>query len=150
MSTSHAQEQMEARVYAALNAIVRADMAPFLALFHEDGVMEYPFRPPGPPERIAGKPALAAALGHYPDHLRLHRILPHATHHAPDVMVLEFAADGTAVATNRNFHQTYVAVIAHSDGKVSSWRDYWDPLVAAQAMGGLDRIADVTTEEAAS
>ncbi len=134
------QAAVQQMLHDALEAIVRGDMAPFWEMFHEDGVMEYPFRPPGPPDRIAGKPAIKDGLSHYTDHLKVHRIIHHATHHADGVMVAEFATDGTAVATGNDFHQTYVAVVAYEGGKIKSYRDYWDPLVAVKALGGLEAL----------
>jgi ketosteroid isomerase-like protein len=64
--------------------------------------------------------------------------------------VAEFACDATAVASGNTFRMDYVGLLTVVDGKVKLYRDYWNPLVAIRAMGGLDAVLAVGSEGRAS
>ena len=42
-----------------LASLLRADVDAWIDWWHEDGVFEFPFSPPGYPKAIKGKPAIA-------------------------------------------------------------------------------------------
>jgi ketosteroid isomerase-like protein len=42
----------------------------------------------------------------------------------------------------------YVGVVTLRDGKIINYRDYWNPLVAAAALGGLDAMVSAFAGEA--
>ncbi|THF68542.1 nuclear transport factor 2 family protein [Deinococcus sp. Arct2-2] len=133
LNTNHLAEQL---LFHALDALKHGDVQPWIEMFHDDGVMEFPYAPFGMPTRVEGKAAIAEYIRPYPERIAIRRIIPQATYHSGDVMVVEFAAESTALLTGLQVEMQYIAVITLESGKVKVYRDYWNPLVVIQAMGG--------------
>lgn len=126
----------------ALELLLMPDMAAFAGLWAEDGVLEFPFAAPGYPTRVEGRAAVAEYLRGYPDILKVEQI-PHRTTHQtvdPDVVIVEFEATGTVVATGARYRMSYIAVITARNNEIQSYRDYWSPAAAAEAMGGAEQL----------
>lgn len=120
----------------SLQLLLDKNIAAWVSLWAEDGVMDFPFAPQGWPERLEGKDAIAAYMRHYPDHIDLHhfpdlRILQTTT---PETIVVEMSAVGRLVETGSPFDMRYIAVVTVQDGRITSYRDYWNPL-AVQELG---------------
>ena len=142
------QAKAEALLSGALNALVGKDVRPWVEMFADDGRMEFPYAMQGYPKRVEGKEAIAAYLADYPDHISLSVIHGPVFHHAgEDVMVAEFSVEGTAVATGRPYNQHYISVIRFSGGKVARYKDYWNPVVAIEALGGVEKLLDFGKEK---
>ncbi|MFF7073160.1 nuclear transport factor 2 family protein [Streptomyces pseudovenezuelae] len=121
----------------SLRLLLDKDIPAWVGLWAEDGIMEFPFAPPGRPRRLEGKEAVAAYMRPYPDHIDL-RDFPEVRIHEttdPETIVVEMRGVGRVVATDGPFEMTYVAVVTVRDGLIVSYRDYWDPL-AALALDG--------------
>ena len=60
-----------------------------------------------------------------------------AAHQAinPDAAVLEYAGTGKAVQTGRCYQQKYITVLIFRDGRISHWKDYWNPFSVLIAIG---------------
>lgn len=114
----------------ALQLLLDKDMAGFAGLWAEDGVMEFPFAPPGYPSRLEGRTAIEDYLRDYPKMLDIQGFPVQVVHQStnPDVAVVEFDAEGVVVATGRPYRFSYIAVITVRDGEIVSYRDYWNPL----------------------
>jgi len=68
---------------------------------------------------------------------------PHPVMHQsvdPEVVIVEFEASGTVVATGAPYRMRYIAVITVRNNEIQRYRDYWSPLAAAEAMGGLQEL----------
>ncbi|MGW4213068.1 nuclear transport factor 2 family protein [Lentzea sp. NPDC004789] len=117
-------------VARALQLLLDKDMAGFAGLWAVDGVMEFPFAPPGYPARLEGRAAIADYLRDYPKTLDIQGFPRQVVHQStdPDVVVVEFDAEGTVVPTGRPYRFSYIAVITTRDGEIVSYRDYWNPL----------------------
>lgn len=116
--------------HRGLRHLLDKDIPAWVDLWAEDGVMEFPFAPPGRPGRLEGRPAIAAYMRHYPDHIDLADIpdlLIHETAQAHTIVV-EMRGTGRVVATGGPFDMTYIAVVTVRDGLFVSYRDYWNPL----------------------
>lgn len=137
MTSNHSLEQ---RLLHALDALTRGDVAPWPALFADDGVQEFPYAPEDYPRRIAGKPAIADYLADYPEKFKLDRIVDPVFHASGRVLVLEFGVEGTALQTGKPYNQRYVSVIEHRAGLITRYVDYWNPLVVIEALGGADQL----------
>lgn len=118
-----------------LRLLVRKDIPGWVDLWHEDGVLEFPFAPPGWPARLEGRQAVADYMRHYPDHIDLHDF-PDVTIHqttAAETIVVEMRGVGRFVETGDPFDMAYIAVVTVKDGLITSYRDYWNPLAAQQS-----------------
>jgi len=107
-------------------------------LMAPDGYIEWPYRPPGVPARLQGRTQIhsyltEAAKGFIKfDEYR--NVVVHETTD-PEVIIVEYEADGTVVATGAPFHQTVIAVFRVQNGRVLSYRDYINPLPLMEALG---------------
>jgi ketosteroid isomerase-like protein len=114
----------------ALQLLLDKDMAGFAGLWAVDGVMEFPFAPPGYPTRLEGRAAIEGHLRDYPEMLDIQGFPKQVVHQSvdEDVAVVEFDAEGIVVATGKPYRFSYIAVITTRDGEIVSYRDYWNPL----------------------
>jgi ketosteroid isomerase-like protein len=126
------------RVFEALHALVAQDTASWAALFTEDGIMEFPYAPPGYPARLEGRTAIEAYMQDYPSHITLRQVHCDHAYRAGETRIVEFSARCTAVVTGRAFTMRYVAVITPEGDKIKTYRDYWNPLAAMTALGHMD------------
>ncbi|MER5883393.1 nuclear transport factor 2 family protein [Streptomyces sp. NPDC001941] len=119
-----------------LRLLLDKDVPGWIALWAEDGLMEFPFAPPGWPGRLEGRDAIAAYMRPYADHIDL-RDFPELRVHEtadPDTVVAEMRGVGRLVKTGEPFDMAYIAVVTVRDGRFTAYRDYWNPL-AVQAPG---------------
>ncbi|MGW6868779.1 nuclear transport factor 2 family protein [Streptomyces sp. NPDC054904] len=126
-----------------LRLLLNKDIPAWVALWSERGVMEFPFAPPGWPERLEGREAIAAYMRDYPDHIDLREIADLRIHRTaePATIVVEMRGLGRVVATGAPFDMTYIAVVTVEDGRFTSYRDYWNPLAVQES--GLDFAGSV-------
>jgi ketosteroid isomerase-like protein len=125
-----------------LALMLEKDMPGWIDLWAEDGVFEFPFAPPGFPRRLEGKAAVRDYIKDYPDHIDLaafHDVQVHPTVD-PDVLIVEMSAEGRMVATGKPYAMSYIYVLTVRDGKIVGYRDYWNPLVALEALGGAESL----------
>ena len=126
-----------AMISRALGDLLAPGADGFAAMMAEDGVMEFPFAPPGLPARLEGRDAIAAHLAGLPALLSIESLSEPEVHLGRDgeTAVLEFDCRGRAVATGRPYEQRYVSVITVRDGRIARYRDYWNPLVVLDSLG---------------
>ena len=119
------------------------DLDGFADLFALDGVHELPFAPPGIPRRLEGRETLreyfAAITGTPLKHTRFENMTVYETAD-PGVIIAEYDAHGTVTSTGRHYQLRYVQVVEVREGRITLWRDYWDPLASAELLG---RIPDL-------
>ncbi|MDO0926391.1 nuclear transport factor 2 family protein [Streptomyces sp. TG1A-8] len=121
-----------------LRLLLDKDIPAWVALWAEDGVMEFPFAPEGWPRRLEGRAAVAAYMRGYPDHIDLRDFPDLRVHRTddPGTIVVEMRGVGRLVRTGGPFDMTYVAVVTFRDGLITAYRDYWNPLAVQEP--GLD------------
>ena len=56
----------------------------------------------------------------------------------PDVAVLEFEGTGKAAQTGRSYLQKYITVLTFREGRISHWKDYWNPVNVLTATAESD------------
>ncbi|MBW4701648.1 nuclear transport factor 2 family protein [Micromonospora sp. RL09-050-HVF-A] len=128
--------------HRAMHLLLAKDMPGFIALFADDGVMEFPFAPAGQPSRVTGRAAVHDYLIDYPEILDVREITEVTVHETTDpaVLVAEFTAGGVVVASDRPYRLRYIAVLTIRDGHIVHYRDYWNPQAAQDLLdGGLVR-----------
>ena len=140
MTTTEPGPAGERLLFNALDALKHGNVHPWVDMFHDDGVMEFPYAPAGGHTRLDGKAAIAEYLRPYPERISIRRVIPGAVYHCGEIMVAEFACESTALSTGNQFKMDYVAIVTVQNGRVKHYRDYWNPLVAIQAFGGLDAL----------
>ncbi|QTZ90299.1 nuclear transport factor 2 family protein [Streptomyces auratus] len=118
----------------SLRLLLDKNIPAWVGLWAEGGVMEFPFAPQGWPERLAGKEAIAAYMRPYPDHIDLHDFPDLRIHQTtdPETIVVEMRSVGRLVETDSPFDMTYIAVVTAQDGRITSYRDYWNPLAVLE------------------
>ncbi|MFF0515499.1 nuclear transport factor 2 family protein [Streptomyces sp. NPDC004250] len=118
----------------SLRLLLDKNIPEWVALWAEDGLMEFPFAPDGWPRRLEGKEAIAAYMRHYPDHIDM-RDFPDLRIHQttePETIVVEMRGVGRLVETDAPLDVTYIAVVTVRDGHLTSYRDYWSPLTVQE------------------
>ncbi|MEU6571798.1 nuclear transport factor 2 family protein [Streptomyces parvulus] len=118
----------------SLQLLLDKNVPAWVALWAENGLMEFPFAPDGWPRRLEGREAIAAYMHHYPDHIDLHDFPDLRIHQTtdPQVIVVEMRGVGRLVERDAPFDMTYIAVVTVRDGHMSSYRDYWNPLAVQE------------------
>nr|WP_231336201.1 nuclear transport factor 2 family protein [Actinomadura graeca] len=122
-----------------LRLLLEKDIPGWVALWDEDGVFEFPFAPDGWPARLEGKAAVADYMRRYPDHIDL-REFPDVRIHqttVPETIVVEMRGTGRLVETGAPFDMTYIAVVTVKDGRITFYRDYWNPLAVQEPGAGF-------------
>jgi ketosteroid isomerase-like protein len=122
----------------SLRLLLDKDIAAWVGLWTVDGLMEFPFAPPGRPRRLEGREAIASYMRDYPDHIDLHDFPDLRIHETtdPGTIVVEMRGVGRVVETGSPFDMTYIAVVSVEDGHFTSYRDYWNPLAVQEP--GMD------------
>lgn len=91
---------------------------------------------------MAGRAALHHYLIGYPAILDICEITDVTVHQTADpaVIVTEFTAAGTVVATGQPYQLRYITVLTAHEGHLVHYRDYWNPQAAQELLGeGLVR-----------
>ncbi|AJP01485.1 phenazine biosynthesis protein PhzA/PhzB [Streptomyces cyaneogriseus subsp. noncyanogenus] len=117
-----------------LRLLLGKDIPAWVDLWHDEGVFEFPFAPEGWPKRLEGKAAVADYMRAYPDHIDLHDV-PELTIHEtgdPETIVAEMRAVGRLVRSGDPYEMSYIAVVTVSGGRITRYRDYWNPLALPQ------------------
>jgi ketosteroid isomerase-like protein len=115
----------------------------FADLMAIDGVVEWPFAGPGAPRRLEGREAIRSFVsGSRVRVLELQELRSVAVHetHDPEVIVAEVEAHGRVVATDRPVRLSAIMVLRARNGEIVSYRDYTNPLAAAEATGRMPEL----------
>jgi len=105
-----------------------------------DGYIEWPYRPAGVPARLQGRTEIRRFLSAASrDFIRFDEYRDVVVHETtdPEVVIVEYEANGTVVPTGAPFRQTVIAVFRVRDGEVLSYRDYINPLPLAEALASV-------------
>jgi ketosteroid isomerase-like protein len=118
-----------------------ADGDHFFDLLAADVVFEYVITVPGYPRRVVGRSAVAELYRPYGDTFVLQRCFDLVIHHDREsgVIILEYASEGSVVATGDPYANRYISVITIVERKVTGWRDYLDPVAVFDAVGWPSR-----------
>ncbi|GAA5187531.1 nuclear transport factor 2 family protein [Rugosimonospora acidiphila] len=120
------------------------DVEAFVELMAPDGYIEWPYRPAGVPARLRGREEIHRFLTETgKSFVRFDEFQDVVLHETtdPEVIIVEYEARGTVIATGAPFHQTVIAVFRVRDGQIQSYRDYINPLPLMEALAS---VADST------
>lgn len=141
--TTDQQARSQVRELFARNLeyVSKGQIREWVDLFHPDGVLEFPFPPPGVPSRFQGHHELYEHMKDFPElfevsfsDLRFHDTVD------PDLVIAEFVGTGRGRRTKRPFNQVYISVVRFSDGRIVSFRDFWNPLATIRAVLSVGQI----------
>lgn len=137
--TPVARTPAERALLRNLDLLVDGKIEDWVALFAPDGVLEFPYAPPGWPDRFQGHAAIHDHMRKFPEHLsvRFRDIRFHPVSD-PDLVIAEFEGEGTVITSGLPFRQTYISLIWTRDGLITRYRDFWNPVLLMEALGGAD------------
>ncbi|MFV2172677.1 nuclear transport factor 2 family protein [Actinomadura sp. LOL_016] len=127
-----------------LELLMAKDMDGIAGLWAPDGTIAFPFAEAGAPTRLDGREAVREYLAGYPDVYDVTGVPAARVHRTgdPETVVLEFSAEGRTVRTGAPYRMDYVTVVTVRDGLIIECRDYWSPVQAARASGGLEALRE--------
>ncbi|MCG7588212.1 nuclear transport factor 2 family protein, partial [Photobacterium sp. OFAV2-7] len=127
----------------ALGAKVDQSAQSFIEMVTQDCVMEFPYAPEGGVKKVEGSAALASYLTRVSKLVNIDQISEPTVHQTlnQDVVILEFDCNGQGLATGRPYNQRYISVITLNQGQIQHYLDYWNPLIAMDAIGDLSALA---------
>jgi uncharacterized protein len=116
----------------------------FADLFVEDGVLRFPFAPPGMPREIRGREAIRAARTSEAGRRSLLvmdavELVVRQTDD-PEVVVTEIEHYGHSHALDGPYRFRALAVVRVRDGEIVSYDDYMDPIAMAALLGRTDDL----------
>jgi uncharacterized protein len=119
----------------------------FADLFAADGVLNYPFAPPGMPTELRGRDAIRAFHGgNAAERRSLFEIegidVVVRETDDPEVVVAEIEHHGHSHATGGPYRFRALGVIRVRDGEIVTYDDYMDPIAMAALLG---RTPDLVT-----
>ncbi|MFD1536961.1 nuclear transport factor 2 family protein [Nonomuraea guangzhouensis] len=112
----------------------------WVKLFAPDAVLEFPFAPVGVPRQVTGRDALLAHMSNFPETFDVEFVdlVFHETVD-PSLVIAEFRSTGTARTTGKPYEQTCISVVrTDDDALITHYLDYWNPLVAIEALTPAD------------
>lgn len=114
------------------------------ALDDEDVEFEAPYAPGGA-NRIVGRQDVANYMPVVLEFFTIEELVETAQYRCtdPELVILEFyALNGVGVKTGLPYDQKYINVIRVRNGKIVQYRDYWNPCVVLDAVGGVDALPE--------
>ncbi len=144
--TQTAQSDRNEAQFNSLSSLLRhaldddmlsSDAETLLDMMSDDIVFEFPFPIPNGTRRIEGKTALENYLPLVGKALSIEVLTLKRSMIAEDRAgaVLEFSCQGTSKTSGTRYDQDYVSVIDLCGGRISRYRDYWNPLIVQTALG---------------
>jgi len=148
MSETDAVESFPAMLRRVLGNRLRPDAEMFPDMFAVDGVLEYPYAPPGLNTPIAGRDAIIANFQRIRKLLRIDGVADVSEIEVsdPDMVVLEFSGRGEGLLTKEAYNQRYISVIRMRDGNIVHYKDYWNPIAFLRAVKGSETTRAFTID----
>ena len=116
----------------------------FADLFAHDGVLRFPFAPPGMPREIRGREAIRASRTSEAGRRSLLAMdgvdLVVRETDDPEVVVTEIEHYGHSQALDGPYRFRALGVIRVRDGEIVSYDDYMDPIATAALLGRTDEL----------
>ncbi len=125
-------------VYDLLHALETKDMDKFASVWAEDAVQEMPFAPENFPNRVAGKEALINHYSSWPEISGDADFTSHLVYHPmqdPEMIFVEFKGEVKVLPTERQYSQTYGGLFHVENGKITLFREYFNPIPFIYAFG---------------
>lgn len=133
--------------------MVAGEGVTFADLFAVDGVLRFPFGPPGMAREIRGREAIRASRQDEAGRRALFAmegvdLLVRETDD-PEVVVTEIEHYGHSTVLDGPYRFRALGVIRVRDGEIVSYDDYMDPIALAALIGRTADLAEALTGQAA-
>jgi len=126
-----------------LQAEGKQDVEGMADVLAEDIVFEMPFALPGLPDRVEGKGTVVEFLKGFLGKERgfftgwdLHNIQIYPGGD-PGLFFAELDGQGVVVQSGHQYRQKYIILFRVSDGRISHWREYLNPIPLREAMASV-------------
>lgn len=149
MSNTRTIPSFGAKLRSAMsNAIISEAGEDFLAMCDDNIVFKFPFTPKGSVTQVTGKPALTKYLSTVSKLIEFESFSDSIVHPSADgkTFIIEFSCKGLGIDTGLRYDQNYVAIIRLHNRKIVEYRDYWNPLILLEAVGGIDKLTETLKE----
>lgn len=136
-------------VVEQVRRMVAGEGVVFADLFAADGVLSYPFAPPGTPRELRGRDAIRTYHGAAAERRSLLQmdgvdVLIRETDD-PEVVVAELEHYGFSQVSNGPYRFRALGVIRVRDGEIVRYDDYMDPIAVAALLGRTDDLVAALT-----
>ncbi|MDQ0656733.1 nuclear transport factor 2 family protein [Paenibacillus sp. W2I17] len=119
--------------------LLEGKLEQWLELYTSEAIFEFPYAPAGYPQKLEGKAEITNHLHNLLGMIEIQQfsepvILADST---KQQFVAEFTCKGRSLVTGKPYNQTYISVVRHSNGKITHYKDYWNPMVVLESdLGG--------------
>lgn len=132
-------------VAGQVRKMVAGEGVVFADLFAPDGVLAYPFAPPGHPQELRGSDAIRSFFAGMEQSRQMFAMegvegVVRETDD-PEVVVTEITHHGRSRATDAPYRFTALGVIRVRDGQIVRYDDYMDPIALARLLGRTAELA---------
>jgi uncharacterized protein len=133
------------QVAEQVRKMVAGEGVVFADLFAADGVLAYPFAPPGQPPGLRGRDAIRdhfSGLGQSRQLFVMEGVDAETWEtDDPDVVVTQITHRGQSAVTGGPYTFTALGVIRVRDGEIIRYDDYMDPIALARLLGRTQDLA---------
>jgi ketosteroid isomerase-like protein len=132
------RQQSRAVVINFLEGLEQKDMAKVNGVWADAAVQDMPFSPPGHPKRVVGKEALIALYQNWPSASGKAEFTDGIVFYPttdPQTVFVEYRGVVDVIPTGRTYRQTYGGLFHVENGKITLFREYYDPAPFAWAFG---------------
>ena len=138
MSNSVEIESFPDMLRRVLGSRLKPECGTFVDMFALDGVLEYPFAPPGLSTAHRGQEAITANFERIRKLLRIDAVTDVSEIETtdPNTVILEFYGRGEGLTTGEAYQQRYLSIIRMHGGSITHYQDYWNPIAVLQALKG--------------
>lgn len=123
--------------------LIRTDIERWLELFTDDAVVEFPYAAGLElPQRLEGREAIRRYFADTPKHFQglvFTNVRRYRTTD-PDVALAEAHGSATIAVTGSGYEQDYIMLVKTRDGRISLYREYWNPIPGLRAFGGEQNL----------
>ncbi|MGD0188991.1 MAG: nuclear transport factor 2 family protein [Roseiarcus sp.] len=112
----------------------------WIELWAEDGTLEFPFAPAGRPKTYVGRAAILNYMRAAGGDFTIESVVSRQVHPMLDPRIVcgEMSINGRLNSTGAPYDQQYVVFFEIENGQIKRYREYWNPLVALVAYGGVE------------
>lgn len=123
----------EAVLRAVFDAIGAADVDRLAELYAEDYVLDMPYAKPAP-AHIEGRDVVLPYLARAFETFRFRLTITAVDELVGGDLVAEYTSEGTVVPTGKRYANSYVGIWRFRDGQVVSTKEWYDPMISAEAL----------------